>query len=177
MTFWGKIGDRYGNRQLLKIGMFMIPLIPIQWIFFKSPLALIFTGQLLSGLGWAAFNLGLSNYIYDAVTPERRGFCVAYFNVINGVGVFVGAMLGGLIAQYVQITWMNTFFLIFIISAIFRGLPYLMLLKIEEVRAVSKQKEDVLASILSPTRPIMDAFRGVTSVIPFHRIRKEILKD
>ncbi|MFA4952740.1 MAG: MFS transporter [Candidatus Pacearchaeota archaeon] len=174
MPFWGKIGDKYGNRQLMKIGMFMIPVLPLPWIIFKSPVALILTAQLLSGLGWAAFNLGLSNYIYDAVTPGRRGFCVAYFNVINGVGVFIGAILGGLFAQYIHISFINTFFLIFLISAILRVLPgFILFPKIKEVRATSNKKENVLTSILSPARPLIDMFRGVVSVFNFKISKKK----
>ena len=172
MTFWGKIGDKYGNRRLLKIGMFMIPVLPLPWIFFKDPITLIFTAQLLSGLGWAAFNLGASNYIYDAVTPGRRGFCVAYFNMTNGAGVFFGAIAGGLIAQYVHFSFINIFFFIFIISSLLRALPgFILLPKIKEVRAISNEKENVVTSILSPTRPLFDMFRGVLLIITDFKVK------
>ena len=176
MPFWGKIGDKYGNRQLMKIGMFMVPVLPLPWIIFKNPVALIFSAQLLSGLGWAAFNLGLSNYIYDAVTPGRRGFCVAYFNVINGFGVFAGAILGGLFAQYVHFSFINTFFLIFLISAVLRALPgFILFPKIKEVRATANKQEN-LTSMLSP-RPLFELFRGMSSVINGTKTSKKSTKE
>jgi len=85
MTVWGKLSDMYGNREMLKFGSILVSLIPILWILSKNPIYLIFIPQLVSGIGWAAFNLAASNFIYDSVTPQRRGICVAYYNLLNGI--------------------------------------------------------------------------------------------
>ncbi|MEK6890679.1 MAG: MFS transporter, partial [Nanoarchaeota archaeon] len=135
MPLWGKFADKYGNRQLLKIGSLIVPFIPILWLFNTNPIYLILVPQLVSGLGWAAFNLGASNFIYDAVTVQRRGIILAYYSILNGIAVFIGAGLGGLTAQYLNISFMNVFLFIFLISGIARLLVvFLMLTKIKEVR-------------------------------------------
>ncbi|MBS3100046.1 MFS transporter [Candidatus Pacearchaeota archaeon] len=121
IPFWGKFADRYGNREMLKIGSVFISILPALWLFSKSPIYLILVPQLISGIGWAAFNLAASNFIYDAVTVPRRGIVVAYYSILNGAGVFIGAALGGIIAQYSSIQFMNVFLFIFLISAIARG--------------------------------------------------------
>ena len=144
IPFWGKIGDKYGNKTLLKIGGIVVIFNPIFWIFSGNPIYLIFTAQLFAGFGWAAFNLGASNYIYDAVTPQRRAICVAYYTMINGICVFIGASSGGLFAQYVHVNFMNIFLLIFLISGILRGIISIIFLpKIKEVRKNVKKENTI----------------------------------
>lgn len=169
MSLWGKIGDRYGNRKLLKIGSILVPLAPLPWLFSGNPFFLIFTAQFVAGVGWAAFNLAASNFIYDSVSQQRRGICVAYYNMINGVGVFVGAIFGGLFAQYVHISFMNIFLFIFLISAIARAIVVLVLLpKIKEVRNVEHiSDKNILRDILIDIHP---PFYGILRVALFTMI-------
>lgn len=135
LPLWGKFADKYGNRETLRVTSFFIPLLPIFWLFSESPVYLIFVPQLIGGIAWAGFNLAASNFIYDAVTVQRRGIVVAYYSVLNGAGIFIGALLGGLIAEYIVIKTMSVFFLIFLISGIARAaVTGYMLPKIEEVR-------------------------------------------
>ncbi|MEK6879611.1 MAG: MFS transporter [Nanoarchaeota archaeon] len=141
LPMWGKVGDKYGNRELMKIGGIIIPFTPLLWVFSGNPIYLILTAQLTAGVGWAAFNLGTSNFIYDAVTPQKRSICVAYFNMISGFGIFFGAVAGGLFAQYVHFTWINTFLLVFIVSAVARAIISLIFFRrIKEVRNVEDEK-------------------------------------
>ncbi|MFA6416067.1 MAG: MFS transporter [Candidatus Paceibacterota bacterium] len=121
MPMWGKFADRYGNRELLKIGSLIIIPASVLWLFSANPFYLIFVPQLVTGVGWAAFSLAASNFIYDSVTPERRAICVAYQNVLSGLGVFLGAGLGGLIVKYIDFKSFNILFLAFILSAIVRS--------------------------------------------------------
>jgi MFS family permease len=133
----GKFADKYGNRELLKVGGIIIPSLPLFWLFSGNPWYLAFVPQVLSGLGWGAFNLGASNFIYDVVTPQRRGLCITYFNVFMYAGTFFGATVGGAIATYVPIAFMNNLLFIFLISGLLRALASLIMLpKIKEVRDV-----------------------------------------
>ncbi len=135
MPLWGKFADKYGNRELLRIGSMIIPFIPVFWIFNDNPIYLILIPQLISGIGWSAFNLGASNFIYDAVTVERRGIVIAYYSILNGAAVFIGAILGGLTAQYLTLSFLNVFLFIFLVSGIARAIVVsFMLPKIKEVR-------------------------------------------
>lgn len=120
MPMWGKFADRYGNRELLKIGSLIIIPASTLWLFSTNPYYLIFVPQLVIGIGWAAFSLAASNFIYDSVTPERRAICVAYQNVLSGLGIFLGAGLGGLIVRYLDFKSFNILFLTFFLSSIVR---------------------------------------------------------
>lgn len=139
MPLCGKFSDKYGNRELLRIGSILIPFLPALWLFSKSPYYLAFVPQLIGGVGWAAFNLAVSNFVYDSVSPQRRALCVAYLNVLVGVGVFFGSILGGFLAYYLTISFMNILLFIFLISSILRLAVALTILpSIKEVRKVKK---------------------------------------
>lgn len=141
MQIWGKFSDKYGNLRMLKICSFLLPIIPFAWIVSPSPIYLILVPQLISGIGWAGFNLAASNFIYDTVTTQRRGICVTYFNLTNGIGVFIGAALGGFLAHYLQIQFMNILLFIFVISGFARLLSAMIMLPmIKEVKIVKKFK-------------------------------------
>lgn len=172
MPFWGKFSDKYGNRELLKLGSFLIPFLPILWIFSPSPLYLILVPQAISGVGWAAFNLAASNFIYDCVTIPRRGLCVAYFSILVGIGAFIGASIGGLLVQHLKIGFMNKFLFIFLISGILRLITTICGIgKINEFRKeVHKPKSNPLLYFkeMHPVRgmiyEIVNDFKGIIMI-------------
>lgn len=120
MPFLGKISDKFGSREILRVGSVLIPFIPVLWLFSSSPLYLILVPQIISGFAWAAFSLGVNNFVYDSVTRERRAICIAYLNLTAGIFVFLGANLGGFLIQHIQIGIMNKFLFIFLVSGILR---------------------------------------------------------
>jgi MFS family permease len=122
MELWGKMADKYGNYRVLIITSILIPLIPILWIVSPSPIYLIFVPTLISGISWAGFNLASGNFIYDNVSQERRGLAVSYFNMLHGIGLFLGAGLGAILIRYLSVSFIQPILLIFIISGIARML-------------------------------------------------------
>lgn len=162
MPAWGRFTDTYGNLKTLHICGYLVPIIPLLWC--VSPLfhhhivvlmMYLIIIESFSGIAWAGFILASGNFVYDAVTKQRVAICVAYFNIFNGFGVFVGASIGGLIASApFQLFGVSVFILVFIISGIARlGVSSLMLPLIKEVRDVRyfgiKEVKEKL-SMLSP---------------------------
>ena len=151
MPVWGKFADKYGNLRIIKITGFYIPLVPLIWLI--SPLIsginqslllpYLFIMELLSGAMWAGFNLAVINFIYDAVTRQRVALCIAYYNVLGGVGIFFGATIGGFIAsQNFVIFGLTPILFVFLLSGIARFAVYFaMISKIKEVREVEKFEE------------------------------------
>jgi len=140
MPLWGILTDRHGSIKIIQTTAWLIPFIPIMWIISPNIYWLIFL-QIISGITWAGFNLAAGNFIYDAVTPQRMSICSAYMLVLSGMGAFLGAILGGLLAS-LPITFMNIFFFVFAISGIARLIVIsVMLKKIKEVRPVKKLKK------------------------------------
>jgi len=140
MPIWGRFSDKYGRKETILISTILISIMPILWLFSKSPYYLAFP-MLLSGVGWAGFNLSAFNFIYDSVSQQRRGLCIAYFNILGGIGAFIGATLGGFILFKLPLFnfTMNKFLIIFLISAFLRAMTSIIFLpRIKEVRKVKK---------------------------------------
>ncbi|MBI2449124.1 MFS transporter [Candidatus Pacearchaeota archaeon] len=138
MLVWGKFADRYGNKELLIIGSLLIPVLPLLWIFNQNQYYLLIP-MFVGGIGWAAFNLSSSNFVYDSVGREKRATYLAYMNIFAGIGIFLGAALGGLMIKYLPIKFMNIFLFVFLVSAILRALTAVIMMPlIKEVRKVEK---------------------------------------
>jgi MFS family permease len=141
LELWGKIADRFGNYKVIVISSLLIPAIPILWILNKSPIYLILIPSIVSGIAWAGFHLAAGNFIYDNVGQEKRGIAVSYYNMLLGIGTFLGAGLGAILIKYLNTVFIQPILLIFIISGILRfftviiGLP-----KMKEVRKMKEFK-------------------------------------
>ncbi len=135
--FLGKFSDKYGNIRMLRIGACIVPILPIFWVFFTDPLNLILFPQVIGGLGWTAFNLAASNFIYDSVPSHKRGFYVAYYNFLVGIGILGGGLTGSaLITIFPDV--MTNFKFVFLMSGIVRiAVVAILLPKIKEVRKIS----------------------------------------
>ncbi len=138
VPLWGKFSDRFGNYKTMKITSVLVAIFPLLWCVSKSPYFIAFVPELLSGIGWSGFNLASSNYIYDCVTKQRRGLVVSYYNLMNGIGVFLGASFGAYLASINSVLGLDGLILVFIVSSIFRIIVVSIgLRKVREVRAVS----------------------------------------
>lgn len=151
VPFWGRFSDNYGNLKVLKWTGLLIPIVPLLWfltffvvkINFASAIIYLLIVELFSGFVWAGFNLCARNFIYDAVTRQKLALCISYYNVLSGIGVFVGATLGGLIASMnFNFFGIGPILFIFLLSALIRFLSYFVLMpKIKEVRGVKEYKD------------------------------------
>jgi len=152
MPLWGRFLDRYGCVKTMKITVWALPFIPILWLVSQSSYWLFFI-QILSGVAWAGFNLAAGTFTYEAVTKERMNLCIAYSSIFNGVAIFLGATLGGLIAS-LNITFMNIFLFVFLVSGIARIIVIgTMFHSIKEVRQVRSPKP-LLKLILRPLQDL-----------------------
>jgi len=80
-------------------------------------------------LAWAGFNLSSSNFIFDAVKPENRIRCIAYYKFFEGIAIFAGALLGGFLISHIP-AWIviSSITLVFLVSGILRLIASLALL-------------------------------------------------
>jgi MFS family permease len=161
---WGKHADRVGNMRIIRLSSLLLPLISILWLFSTSKVYLLLI-NLFSGFAWAGFNLAVSNFIYDAVSEEKRVRCIAYFNLINGIGVFCGATLGGLLTPHLPKLLGSCLLTIFLISGVMRFVfRSIFLPKLHEVKPVEKiQTPDLLCGVLG-IKPMVDSVRHALRV-------------
>jgi MFS family permease len=142
---WGKFSDHYGNLKTLKICGAMIPLVALGWLLsifvYKNNPSLVLYYlipiEAMSGLAWAGFNLAAVNFIYDSMDRQQSVLGFSYFNILNGIGVILGAALGGLIASFEINLWVfNSILIVFALSFILRFLAVVIFIpQIKEVRA------------------------------------------
>ncbi|MBS3105690.1 MFS transporter [Candidatus Woesearchaeota archaeon] len=128
MGIWGKMIDKRGTKFVLYISGMLTPLIPFLWMFSSNFYYLIIV-EIFSGLAWAGFNLSSSNFIFDAVKPENRIRCIAYYKFFEGIAIFAGALLGGFLISHIP-AWIviSSITLVFLVSGILRLIASLALL-------------------------------------------------
>jgi MFS family permease len=103
---------------------------------------------MLSGLSWAGFTLGASNFLYDLTEPQKRATYLAIHSVLASIGIFLGATLGGFLGIMlpleietfgVLVVWSSSLLGVFAVSALLRMLVLLVLMPtIKEVRRVRR---------------------------------------
>jgi len=95
-AWWGRLADRTGNHAVIRWATVLVSGMPCLWMLAPNTVALAAvnaTGAFL----WSGINLTATNFLYDAVTPAKRHTCLAYFNVVNGAGIGLGALAGSLL--------------------------------------------------------------------------------
>ena len=151
----GKVSDKYGNIEILKFSCILMAIVPFLWLVSKNPFYLISVPQVVGGFAWAGFWLTTSNYIYDSVKQEKRGLGIAYYNLLNGMGLFLGAGIGAGIAL-LNISFMNKMLFIFLISGFARLLIILIRgKKLKEVRHVKKFSYNFIIREFHPAQGII----------------------
>ena len=139
---------------MLRVVAPLFGLIPLLWIVNQHPAYLICV-EMLAGFLWAGFNLSSSNFIMDAVTPEKRTRCIAYFNVINGVALALGAFCGGHMITFLPELRGYKILTLFAISSVLRIVVGLIApLKLKEVRPVEKISHQQLLFSMIGVKPI-----------------------
>ncbi len=124
---WGKHADLVGNVKILKITGSLIPVIPVLWLaaplFHYNPIYFMMI-EPFAGFVWGGFNLCSTNFIYDAVTPQKRVRCLSYFTLFNGISIFLGAALGGYLANHLPALFGFQLMSLFLFSCALRWIGY-----------------------------------------------------
>ncbi|OGX10702.1 MAG: hypothetical protein A2351_06135 [Omnitrophica bacterium RIFOXYB12_FULL_50_7] len=157
---WGKHADRIGNAKVLKTTSLLIPVIPLFWLL-SSNIFYLFMIEVFAGFVWGGFNLCSLNFIYDAVSPGKRVRCLGYFGFINGVATFMGAGLGGYLAERLPMLNGSRILTLFVISAVLRFLSHFLLSHhFHEVRPAAQKMSSVeLFFSVVGIRPLLEKGR------------------
>jgi len=152
---WGRHADLVGNLKIIRLTAILISFIPVWWILYQHPVYLIGV-EMFSGFLWAGFNLCTVNFIYDAVTPAKRTRCIAYFNVVNGTALALGALLGGFLVKHLPPLHGYPLLCLFLISSLSRLTVAIFLPRfLKEVRHVKEAKSvDIFFSMIR-MRPML----------------------
>jgi len=166
VRYWGELSDRFGNKKILSVCGWGVAFVPMCWVV-SHHIAYLFVIQIFSGLVWAGFNLASTNFIFDAVTPPKRGLCVAYHGLVTGMCVLLGSLAGGYVAtrlpaSYSIFSWtwhpISPLPAIFLLSGLMRLVAATVLLsKFREVRPVEPIRGSELIFRVSHIKPLAGA--------------------
>jgi MFS transporter, DHA2 family, metal-tetracycline-proton antiporter len=123
-TFYGRLGDLYGIRRFLVIGIGIFSL--------GSALAalalsfeLLLAARIFQATGAAAIPALGTATIFRVVPAERRGMAMGYMSAVIGTGAGLGPVIGGMLAEF--LSWRALFLvpgsLFLIIPVLLRLLP------------------------------------------------------
>jgi MFS family permease len=159
LPLWGRHADLVGNVRVLRLSSFLASLIPMFWLLWHNPAYLMLV-NLFAGFSWSGVTLSAGNFIYDAVTPQKRVRCIAYFNVINGLALFLGSSLGGFFASRLPPLFGHRLLGLFALSCSCRLFFYLLLSRsFREVRAAHEVSIQELFFSVVGIRPLVGPAR------------------
>lgn len=91
--FVGKLSDQQGRRPLVMFGGTLVG-ISIACYGVSSSLPLLIALRVLSGVGEAAFYVGVASVVNDIAPDDRRGEALSYFSLALFGGLAVGPIVG-----------------------------------------------------------------------------------
>ena len=97
LTAWGQLGDRYGNKALLRVTGLAVPLLPMGYLL-SDQYGFLLVWNFGGGIIWAGLSLALQNYVFDSLQTSERTRGVALANAVNAIGWGIGALTGSWLA-------------------------------------------------------------------------------
>jgi MFS family permease len=133
----GKISDKYGNVILLYISAAFFIISPLVWLISKNAFWLIFVPGIVAGIANSAYVVSVANFTFDSVSRDKRGEYIAYANILAGLGICAGSLIGGILIDYLSESIINysPYIIVFILAALARLIVFLVFFKgLKEVR-------------------------------------------
>jgi len=100
---WGRLGDHFGTKPVLRIGSYLIVLAPMAWLF-TSPRHVwpVIIVQVVSGLGWSAFHVSQGNLALKLSPENKRPSYLGTFGAASGAAEAIAPIIGGAILATAQ---------------------------------------------------------------------------
>ncbi len=165
--YWGYFNDRFGSRNILIVTGFFGCFVPLGWMLSTNSWEVLIV-KIFDGFIFAGFDQVTFNYLLDITPAGKRPQYVANFNFFVGIGVILGAITGGILAQ--SLAGSAFFFLVglqvvFLISFVIRLASLLILPKIRH--ADIKQTDIMPAHYVMWQTMAVEPANGLKSAIQF----------
>jgi EmrB/QacA subfamily drug resistance transporter len=109
----GRLGDMYGRVRIYNLGFVIYTaaslLLAVDWMTGRAGASYLIAFRIVQGIGGACLLANAGAIITDAFPPNQRGMALGINNIVGVSGMFVGLVLGGVLAP---INWR----LVFLIS-------------------------------------------------------------
>jgi MFS family permease len=161
MRRWGSILQDVGSRRVLMISSVGFAITPFLWLFSANLWWLSLISGIRGALG-AGYQLSVSTFLFDAVTPAKRARCAAYSSIINSLSIVLGSLVGGLIVSVVPrvdglgaatLKTDSSILLLFVLSGIIHVTTLAFFTSFKEVREVKHRPTTSILLDLAFLRP------------------------
>src|SRR5437764_12173481 len=109
----GRLGDMFGRVRIYNLGFVIYTaaslLLAVDWMTGRAGATYLIVFRIVQGIGGACLLANAAAIITDAFPPNKRGMALGINNIVGVSGLFIGLLLGGLLAP---IDWR----LVFLIS-------------------------------------------------------------
>jgi MFS family permease len=129
----GAAARRLGTRRLLWVGAAGIAPLPTLWLVSDSFLWLLAI-QMLSGVAWGAFELCTTLAFFEGIDRHERTSMLTLFNFANALAISLGAVVGGLIWQWLP-QGIAVYPVLFLVSSTARLLSLFLMRSVPELPA------------------------------------------
>jgi MFS family permease len=121
--YWADGIRIFGQRTILFATSLAASFVPLFWLFISNPFE-VFLVNFFTGFVWAGYDLIIFLYL---LSPSSENIKIAYssfFQLLKGLGILLGSISAGFLLGFLEnsIEIHYAFFIIFILSAIFRFL-------------------------------------------------------
>ncbi|WP_213454956.1 MFS transporter [Rhizomonospora bruguierae] len=140
---FGILGDRYGRKRFLQVGLALFGLASLLSAYAQSPGQLV-AARSLMGLGAAAIMPATLSIISNVFDPRERGRAIGVWSGSVGIAVAIGPILGGVLLEHF---WWGSVFLINV-PVVLVGLVAVALM-VPESRNPEPGRVDLIGVVLS----------------------------
>ncbi|MFZ4895590.1 DHA2 family efflux MFS transporter permease subunit [Plantibacter sp. Mn2098] len=138
----GRLGDRFGPKNLYLIGLVIFTLASL-WCGLSGTIEMLIVARVIQGLGAALMTPQTMAVITRIFPPDRRGAAMGLWGATAGVATLVGPILGGVLVDGFGWEW------IFFINVPVGIVGFIMVWRNVPHLATSAHKFDILGVVLS----------------------------
>jgi MFS family permease len=167
LPVWGRLADRIGSRNTLRIAGLLVSIVPLPYLLWTSQGA-VWAINFGGGIAWAGYNLVSFNHMLNASDKQDRTTLFSFASMVTGLIVFSMTLLGGFFSTRLPVLFAWPLQSLFLLSAVLRLLALSLFFPRlpEHENAYGQKAQDVFNEIpgyrvgLGLLRNFFRAFRG-----------------
>ena len=138
----GRLGDRFGPKNLYLIGLAVFTLASL-WCGLAGSIEMLIAARVVQGIGAALLTPQTLSTITRIFPPERRGVAMSVWGATAGVATLVGPLAGGVLVDSLGWQW------IFIVNVPIGVIGFALAVWLIPVLPTGKHRFDILGVVLS----------------------------
>ena len=119
VRYWGRLVDRVGSAQVLRIAVLLSVFNPLPHLFLEHPLALCLA-NFYGGAMWSGYGIGTFSRVLSLTENEPRHHYIAFNSLVIGVVASAMGFMGGFLSTRLPPLFGWTLRSLFLLSAILR---------------------------------------------------------